>query len=198
MHLVVAAFWDSTEDPYRDGRDDQRTSNSLQEDGVLDLPESWLLDPDFAIQDFADNVAFLILGNPGFVFVAVGAAKRVEGTFAHVHRRFIIIFSKKLPWAEMAMVHAVKNLFKLAMPARVCFRLMKKRTTHMPFQAAISVATPNMKPIAESALQPRPALLRVMRIALMMPPRMPATPRPRAKMTRGLLPLQMVHRMKLG
>ena len=86
MHLVVATFWDSTEDPHRDGRDDQRTSDSLQEDGVLDLPKSWLLDPDFAIQDFADDVPFLVFGNPGFVLVAVGAAKGVERTFAHVHR----------------------------------------------------------------------------------------------------------------
>ena len=85
MHLVVAAFGDSTEDPHRDGRDDQRTSYGLQEDGVLDLPESGLLNPDFPIQDFADDVALLILGNPGFVLEAVGATKRVEGTFTHVH-----------------------------------------------------------------------------------------------------------------
>ena len=71
-------------------------------------------------------------------------------------------------------------------------------TTHMPFHAAISVATPIMKPMAESTRQPRPALLRHMRMAQMIPPIMPATPRPRAKMTRGLLPLQMVQRMKLG
>ena len=96
------------------------------------------------------------------------------------------------------MMQAVKNLVKLAMLAKVLFRVVEKRTTHMPFQAAMSVATPNMKPMAESALQPRPALLRVMSIAEMIPPRIPATPRPRAKMTRGLLPLQMVHRMKLG
>lgn len=86
MHLIVVAPWKGTENSHRDGGDDQCTSKSLQEDGVLDLPESRLLNPDFAIKDFTDDVAFLVFGDPGFVFVAVGAAKRVEGTFAHVHR----------------------------------------------------------------------------------------------------------------
>lgn len=86
MHLIVVALWKGTENSHRDGSDDQCTSKSLQEDGVLDLPESRLLNPDFAIKDLTDDVAFLVFGDPGFVFVAVGAAKRVEGTFAHVHR----------------------------------------------------------------------------------------------------------------
>lgn len=94
MHLKVVAFWESAENPYRDGRDDQRTAKSLQEDGVLDLPESRLLDPDLAIKDLADDVAFLVFGDPGFVFVAVGAAKGVEGTFAYIHRCFVVVFGK--------------------------------------------------------------------------------------------------------
>ncbi len=110
MHLVVVAFWQCTEDSHRDGSDDQRTPESLHEDGVLDFPKSRLLDPDFAIKDLADDVAFLVFGDPGFVFVAVGTAESVERTFAHVHRGFIVIFGEKLPWAEMAMVHAVENL----------------------------------------------------------------------------------------
>ena len=86
MHLIVVAFREGTEYPHRYGSDDQCTSESLQEDGVLDLPESRLLNPDFAIKDLTHDVAFLVLGDPGLVFVAVGAAERVEGTFAHVHR----------------------------------------------------------------------------------------------------------------
>ena len=86
MHLVVVAFRESTKYSHRDGSDDQSTSKSLHEDGVLDLPKSRLLDPDFAIKDFTDDVAFLVFGDPGFVFVAVGAAKSVEGIFSHVHR----------------------------------------------------------------------------------------------------------------
>ena len=86
LHLIVVAFWDSTEDPHRDDCDDQRTSESLYEDGVLDLSESRLLDPDFTIKDFTEDVTFLVLDDPRFVLVAVGAAERVEGTFAHIHR----------------------------------------------------------------------------------------------------------------
>ncbi len=97
----------------------------------------------------------------------------------------------------MTMVHAVKDLQpfsgRLSMEA-----FPGLLTTHIPFQAQIKVATPIMKPIADKTLQPRPALLRVMRTAATIPPTIPPTPRPRAKMTRGRLPLQMVHRMKLG
>ena len=110
MHLIVVAFGNGTEDSHRDGRDDQRTSKGLQKDGVLDCPESRLLDPDFAIKHFPDDVAFLVFGDPGFVLVAVGAAKTIEGAFAHVHRRVIVVFGKKLPWAEMAMMHTMENL----------------------------------------------------------------------------------------
>lgn len=94
MHLKVVAFRESTEYPNRDGRDDQRTSKTLQEDGVLDLPESRLLDPDLAIEDLTDDVAFLVFGDPGFVFVAVVAAKSVERTFAHIHGCFVVVFGK--------------------------------------------------------------------------------------------------------
>lgn len=86
MHLIVVAFWECTEDSHRDGSDDQSTSKSLHEDSILDLPKSRLLDPDFPIKDFTDDVAFLILGDPRFVFVTVGAAESIKGTFTHVHR----------------------------------------------------------------------------------------------------------------
>lgn len=68
----------------------------------------------------------------------------------------------------------------------------------MPFQAAMSVEMPMTKPINERTLQARPALLRVRRMATMRPATMPPMPKPRAKMTRGRLPLQIVQRMKLG
>ena len=98
MHLIVVPFWECTKDSYGDGSDDQCTSQSLYEDGVLDLPKSRLLDPDFAIKDFTDDVAFLIFGDPRFVFVAVGAAESVEGTSAHVHGVFVVVFGEELPW----------------------------------------------------------------------------------------------------
>ena len=94
------------------------------------------------------------------------------------------------------MVHAVQNLVVSAqVQGENDVQLL---TTHMPFQAAIRVAMPIMKPIADRTLQPRPASLRVMIIAAMIPPTMPPMPRPRANIIRGRFPLQMVQRMKLG
>lgn len=73
-----------------------------------------------------------------------------------------------------------------------------KLTIHIPFHAQMSVATPIRNPMADKALQPRPAWLSVIRIAATMPLMIPPTPRPRANTTRGLLPLQIVHRIKFG
>lgn len=68
----------------------------------------------------------------------------------------------------------------------------------MPFHAATKVAMPTNQPIAAKALKPRGALLKVSSVAAAKPNRIVLTPRPRAKMTRGRLPLQMVQRMKFG
>ena len=110
MHLIVVAFWECAEYSHGDGSDDERTPESLHEDRVLDLPKSRLLNPDFAIKDFTDDVAFLVSGDPGFVFVAISAAESIERTFTHVQGGFVVVFGEKLPWAEMAMVHAVEDL----------------------------------------------------------------------------------------
>lgn len=72
------------------------------------------------------------------------------------------------------------------------------RTTHMPFQAAINVEIPMKNPMIEMTRQARLAVLRVRRIATRRPATMPPIPRPRAKITRDRLPLQMVQRIKLG
>lgn len=114
MHLVVVAFWERAKNSHGDGSDDQPASEGLTEDSVLDLPKRRLLDPDLAIKDFADHVTFLVFGNPGFVFVTIGAAESVERTFAHIHRVPVVVFGKKLPWAEMAVVHAVEDLREIS------------------------------------------------------------------------------------
>ena len=108
---VIIAFWESAKDPHRDGSDDQCTAQGLEKDGVLDLAESRLLDPDLAIEDFADEVPLLVFGNPRFVFVGIGAAKCVGRLLAHIHGlgRSIISFSEKLPWSKVAMVHAMQD-----------------------------------------------------------------------------------------
>lgn len=68
----------------------------------------------------------------------------------------------------------------------------------MPFQAAMSVEMPMNQPRKGRTRQPRPACDRVMRRSARKPAKIPKMPRPRAKMTRGRLPLQIVQRMKLG
>lgn len=68
----------------------------------------------------------------------------------------------------------------------------------MPFHAAIKVAMPMMKPMADNARQARSERLTVSKVADVKPARMPVTPRPRANTTRGRLPLQMDQRTKLG
>lgn len=74
----------------------------------------------------------------------------------------------------------------------------KEHTTHIPFQAAMRVETPIKNNNDDRTRQARPALLRVRMMAVTRPAMMVPTPSPRAKTTRGRLPLQMVHRMKLG
>ena len=81
---VVVAFWKSDEDGHAHGRDDNRTSNCLYENGVLDLAKSWLLNPDLTIEYLPKDVAFLVLGDPRFIFITVIAAKAVEGAFLHL------------------------------------------------------------------------------------------------------------------
>lgn len=77
-NLVEISLGNGAEDTHGDSSDDQCTNNGLQEDCVLDLAESGLLDPDFAIQDFADEITLLVFSNPRFVFVAIGAGEGVE------------------------------------------------------------------------------------------------------------------------
>lgn len=69
--LKVVALWESAEDTDDDGRYDECAKNGLQEDGVLNLAEGRLLDPDFAVKDLASNVALLILGYPWLILVAI-------------------------------------------------------------------------------------------------------------------------------
>lgn len=80
--LVVVSFRQSTEDPYGDGSDDERTADGLEEDGVLDLAKSWLLDPHLTIEDLADEVTLFVFGDPRLIFIAVGTSECIERSFA--------------------------------------------------------------------------------------------------------------------
>ena len=61
----------STEDANDHDRKNERAKYRLHEDGVLDLAEGRLLDPNFAVEYLADDVALFVLGNPRLVLIAV-------------------------------------------------------------------------------------------------------------------------------
>lgn len=70
--LVEISARHCTEDAHKNARQDERTKEGLQKDSVLDLAQGRLLDPDFAVEDLADNVSLLVCGNPWFVLEGVG------------------------------------------------------------------------------------------------------------------------------
>ena len=65
--LKEIASRDGAEDTNGNTADNERTKDGLDEDSVLDLAKSRLLDPDFAIEDLADNVPLLVLGDPWLI-----------------------------------------------------------------------------------------------------------------------------------
>jgi hypothetical protein len=76
--LESVALRDGAEDTDDDCSNDHGYDDSLQEDGVLDLPESWLLDPHLTVEDLPDEIPLFVFRNPWFVFVAVMRPKAVE------------------------------------------------------------------------------------------------------------------------
>ena len=72
IELIEIAAWHSAEDSDKQGREQESTDECLNEDGVLNLSKSWLGDPDFAVEDFADDVTLLVSGDPRFIFEGVG------------------------------------------------------------------------------------------------------------------------------
>ena len=68
IHLEEVAVRYSAEDANEHGREHEGAEQTLEEDGVLDLAKSRLLDPDLAIEDAANDVALGILGYPRLVF----------------------------------------------------------------------------------------------------------------------------------
>lgn len=185
------------EDPHGNGRDHQGTAHGLQKDRVLHLPERRFLNPDLPIKDLSDHVPLVVSSDPRLVLIAVATVGAVERLFQFHVPRGLVVVGKQLPRSEMTVMHAMENLIPISdiLSSR---GVDQSLTTHIPFHAAISVATPIKNPMADKTRQPRPALLNVMSTAAIIPPTIPPTPRPRAKMTRARLPLQMLHRMKFG
>jgi hypothetical protein len=79
LHLSEeVALRNGTEDANQDRGSYKRTKQRLEEDRILNLSESGFLDPDLAIKDLANNVTFLVLGNPRLVFIAVLGVLAIE------------------------------------------------------------------------------------------------------------------------
>jgi hypothetical protein len=108
----IVALRESAEDADDDAREDKGTENSLQEDGILNLAKGRLLDPDFTVKDLADDIALLVLGNPGLVLPTVGGVMRhngIERVRLHLIAGRVVVGREQLPGAHVTMMHAVQN-----------------------------------------------------------------------------------------
>ena len=104
--LVEVAVRDGAKDADNDAGKYQGSQDRLNENGILNLTKSWLLDPDLAIKDLTNDVAFLVLGNPGLIFEAV----RIVGDqalgrhFASLDGVGRFVVGKELPRANVTVV----------------------------------------------------------------------------------------------
>ena len=73
-----STFGNGDEYANRDRGDDERTAQSLEADCILNLAESWFLDPNLTVENFTNDISFLVFGNPWLVFVIVARAHGVE------------------------------------------------------------------------------------------------------------------------
>lgn len=105
------ALWHRNEDGRQNRTTKETTENSLQEDRILDLTKSRLLNPSLTVKDLSDNIAVLVLGNPGLSFVAVVCVEGVHRSFSGAFRfdGSILGVLKQLPGTEMTVVETVKN-----------------------------------------------------------------------------------------
>jgi hypothetical protein len=76
--LEFVALRDGTEDADDDCSNDHGCDDGLQKDGILDLSESWLLDPHLTVEDLPDEIPLLVFCNPWLVFIAVTRPKAIE------------------------------------------------------------------------------------------------------------------------
>ena len=64
--------------------DEKSAKQSLDEDGILNLSEGRLLDPNLTVEHLADEIPFLVPGNPRLILIAVARSETVEGAFGHI------------------------------------------------------------------------------------------------------------------
>ena len=86
---------------------------SLDEDGVLDLPEGGFLDPDLAVEDLAHDVAGAVLRHPRLVLERV-CARAVErladaAAAALALELALVVRREQLPRPHVLVVQAVQH-----------------------------------------------------------------------------------------
>jgi len=90
----------------------ERPEDGLDEDGVLNLAKSGLLDPDFAVENLADDIALLVLGDPWLVLPRVARRVRADSVcrvLLCVVALRLVVGREELPWSQVTVVHAVEN-----------------------------------------------------------------------------------------
>jgi hypothetical protein len=111
-HLEEVASGNCAEDTDSNTADDERTEDGLDEDGVLNLAQSGLLDPDFAVEDLADDIALLVPSDPRLVLPRVAGSVRADGVcrvLLCVVALRLVVGREELPRSQVAVVHAVED-----------------------------------------------------------------------------------------
>lgn len=110
--LEEVALGNSTKDTDSHARDEKSTENGLDEDRVLNLAKSRLLDPDLTVKDLANKVALFVACNPWLVFVRIARCVKFYALGRLGFDLFglqFIVRGKKLPRSEMSVMHAVQH-----------------------------------------------------------------------------------------
>jgi hypothetical protein len=81
---------------------------ALHENCVLNLPQRRLLNPDLAVDDFAEGIPLLVPDHPRLVLVAVAKPKTVERALACNGNSGLVlvleVLGEQLPGTDVAMV----------------------------------------------------------------------------------------------
>ena len=81
---VEVPLWHRAEDSDSYRRQDEGAESSLQEDCVLNSSERRLLDPDFAVKHFSDDITFRVAGDPGLIFIRIYRITAERGLRHHL------------------------------------------------------------------------------------------------------------------
>lgn len=103
---------DGAEDADNNTRDDKGAEDGLQEDGILDPAKGRLLDPHLAVEDFADEIALLVLGHPRLVLEAIAELVRIElvpRISLQVDAGRLVIRNEEFPRIQVTAVQSVQE-----------------------------------------------------------------------------------------